>query len=84
MWAAESRRARLTIARQDGQRVRLAGRKAWCSGAAVVDHALVTAALASGGTVLVAVPMQQSGVAIEPAVWKAVGMAPSASADVGF
>ncbi len=84
VWAAESRRARLTIARQDGQRVRLAGRKAWCSGAAVVDHALVTAALASGGTVLVAVPMEQSGVAIEPAVWKAVGMAPSASADVVF
>ena len=82
VWAAESRRAKVTVARQEGQRVRLAGRKAWCSGAAVVNYALVTAALETGGSVLVTVPIQQPGIAIEPELWKAVGMGPSASADV--
>jgi alkylation response protein AidB-like acyl-CoA dehydrogenase len=82
VWAAESPRARTTIARQDGQQVRLAGRKAWCSGAAAVDHALVTAALETGGSVLVAIDLQQPGIAIQPEVWKAVGMGPSASVDV--
>jgi len=82
VWAAESPRATTTITRQDGQHVRLAGRKAWCSGADAVDHALVTAALETGGSVLVAIDLQQPGIAIQPEVWKAVGMGPSASVDV--
>ena len=41
VWAAEPPQARLAVA-ADGDRLRLTGRKAWCSGAPLVSHALVT------------------------------------------
>jgi alkylation response protein AidB-like acyl-CoA dehydrogenase len=42
MWAAEPPDARVRVSRQ-GPGVVLHGRKAWCSGAAVLSHALLTA-----------------------------------------
>lgn len=42
VWAAEPPTARVDAGR-DGERWRLTGRKAWCSGAGIVSHALVTA-----------------------------------------
>lgn len=42
MWAAEPPQARVTMTRLPGAAVELNGRKAWCSGASVVSHALLT------------------------------------------
>lgn len=42
MWAAEPPTARVR-ARRNGHRLVLQGRKAWCSGATVVSHGLLTA-----------------------------------------
>lgn len=82
VWAAESPRAKVTVDWQNGRGVRLSGRKSWCSGAAVVDHALLTATSETGGSVLVAVSMAQPGITICSETWKAVGMRASESADV--
>ena len=43
MWAAEPPSAVLSVVLQDDDCVHLHGQKAWCSGADVVTHALVTA-----------------------------------------
>ena len=67
-----------------GARVRLSGRKPWCSGAAAVDQALVSAWLPDGRRCLVAVSMHQPGICTSAAGWHAVGMASSASIDVHF
>ncbi|WP_408211434.1 acyl-CoA dehydrogenase [Paraburkholderia dilworthii] len=63
--------------------VHLTGTKAWCSGAAVVSHALVTAWL-DDEPVLVAVAMDHPTIAINSSKWQAVGMQATASADVRF
>lgn len=63
--------------------VYLTGTKAWCSGAAVVSHALVTAWL-DDEPVLVAVAMNHPTIAIDSSKWQAVGMQATASADVRF
>lgn len=83
MWAAEPPNARLRVSRQ-GQRVTLHGRKAWCSGAAVVSHGLVTAWDEQDRQQLVAVALDQSGVTITDQGWQAVGMATTGSVEVLF
>jgi alkylation response protein AidB-like acyl-CoA dehydrogenase len=82
VWAAESPRAKVTVTQQNGQEARLSGRKSWCSGAAVVDHVLLTAASETAGPVLVAVSIAQPGITICNDTWQAVGMRASQSADV--
>lgn len=84
-WAAESPGSRV-VAQHDGAgAVRLSGTKAWCSGAAVATHALLTAWLPDGaGPQLVSVELNQPGVGVSSHSWRAVGMADSASADVRF
>lgn len=67
----------------DGQRVRLNGRKAWCSGAATVSHAMVTAWYRQTPC-LAAVEMNADGVGITPDGWRAVGMAATRSVEVEF
>jgi alkylation response protein AidB-like acyl-CoA dehydrogenase len=62
----------------------LDGRKSWCSGAAVVTHALVTAAEPDGTGGLYAVALKQPGVSLSDGEWHAVGMHPSASVSVHF
>ena len=87
VWAAEPPAARLQAIkagiRSDDEQVRLAGTKAWCSGAGVVSHALTTAWL-DDEPVLVAVMMDQSSISIDTSKWQAVGMQATASADVTF
>ena len=61
VWAAESRDAVLS-ARGDRKSVTLDGTKAWCSGAGLCTHALVTARLDSGDRGLFAVELQHDGV----------------------
>ncbi|MFL9960857.1 acyl-CoA dehydrogenase [Paraburkholderia sediminicola] len=87
VWAAEPPDARVQVSkvgiRSDAGQVQLAGTKAWCSGAAAVSHALVTAWL-DQQPVLVAVAMDQPTISIDASNWQAVGMRATASADVTF
>ena len=84
MWAAEPPQARLQVAERPGGRVELSGRKAWCSGAASLSHALVTAWDNDNRQCLVAVALEQPGVRVTREGWHAVGMASTASVDVLF
>ncbi|HEY0285885.1 MAG TPA: acyl-CoA dehydrogenase family protein [Pseudomonas sp.] len=83
MWAAEPPQARVTLS-GPGNDVRLNGRKAWCSGAAVLSHALITAWDAQGRQQLVAVVLDQPGVTVTTEGWSAVGMAATGSVEVLF
>ncbi|NMX92351.1 MULTISPECIES: acyl-CoA dehydrogenase family protein [unclassified Pseudomonas] len=83
MWAAEPPAARVQV-RRVGTQLRLVGRKAWCSGAAVVSHGLLTAWDEQQRQQLVAVAMDQPGVEVTGDGWQAVGMAASASVEVVF
>jgi len=78
MWAAEPPTAKVRV-RRDGQHWVVDGRKAWCSGAAVVSHGLLTAGNEADEQQLVAVPMDQPGVTVTDAGWHAVGMAATGS-----
>lgn len=83
MWAAEPPQARVRVSAQ-GQRVVLNGRKAWCSGAAVLSHALLTAWDEQDRQQLVAVALDQPGVLITDQGWHAVGMGATGSVEVLF
>ena len=82
-WAAEPPTARLSL-RRHGDQVRLDGRKAWCSGAPFVSHALVTAWDEAGRQCLAAVAVDQPGVHLTGDGWQAIGMGRTASEDVLF
>jgi len=83
MWAAEPPEARVRV-RPQGSMVVLNGRKAWCSGASVLSHALLTAWDEQDRQQLVAVALEQPGVTITDDGWQAVGMAATGSLDVLF
>jgi hypothetical protein len=70
-------------ASDEGAALRLSGTKAWCSGAHVLSHALVTAWL-DDQPVLVAVALDQPSVSISSTHWHAVGMRATQSGDVHF
>jgi hypothetical protein len=82
-WAAEPPNARLALRHEAGG-VRLDGVKAWCSGARMVSHALVTAWDEQGRQCLAAVELDQPGVQRTGEGWHAVGMGRTASEDVRF
>ncbi|WP_226502397.1 MULTISPECIES: acyl-CoA dehydrogenase [Pseudomonas] len=84
VWAAEPPDARVRITERSPAGVRLEGRKAWCSGALQVDHALLTAWDEQDEPQLVAVKLDQPGVRRSEQGWQAVGMAHTASVDVHF
>ncbi|QCY12531.1 acyl-CoA dehydrogenase family protein [Pseudomonas sp. MPC6] len=83
MWAAEPPQARVHVS-SHGRAVALNGRKAWCSGAAVLSHGLLTAWDEQDRQQLVAVALDQPGVSITDQGWHAVGMGASGSVDVLF
>ena len=83
MWAAEPPTAKVHV-RQEGHRLIVDGRKAWCSGAAVVSHGLLTAWDEQDRQQLVAVQMGQPGITVTQDGWNAVGMAATGSVDVVF
>ena len=78
VWAAEARAARLTARRTDG-RWRLSGRKAWCSGALVLDRALVTAATDDGPRLFA---VETCDVRTVEGSWSAVGLSATGSLTV--
>ena len=67
VWAAEDPDAAVT-ARGAGDTLVLEGTKAWCSGAGICTHALVTAHLADGARALFAVDLRGHGVRAGPPV----------------
>lgn len=83
MWAAEPPEARVRVSSQ-GQKVELHGRKAWCSGAEVLSHALLTAWDDQNRQQLVAVALDQPGVIVTGRGWQAVGMGATGSVEVLF
>ena len=86
VWASEARVDPITIRgavpRGSNDDVRIDGRKAWCSGAGLVDVALMTAVDAAGGRRLVEVRLDAPGLTIDASRWHAVGMRDSGSFDV--
>ena len=83
VWAAEAPDARLTATSLANGELQLDGVKAWCSGARVLSHALVTAWLGDQ-PVLAAVALTQPSVSISSDHWQAVGMRATESGDVRF
>ncbi len=85
VWASESRERPIVIRPADDGPdglVIVDGRKAWCSGAAVVDRGLLTATDADGRRQLIEIDLASPGVRIDRERWQAVGMAGSGSFDV--
>ncbi len=62
----------------------LAGRKTFCSGAGTVTRALVTAALPTGGSQMLLLPMDRIDVAVDRSFWEPLGMEASDSFAVAF
>ena len=87
MWAAEPPQARVKVREQvsghDPAQITLDGTKAWCSGAPIVSHALMTVWQADQQR-LAAVMLDQPGVTVTERGWQAVGMQASASVEVDF
>jgi len=83
MWAAEPPDARVRVTPQS-QMVALNGRKAWCSGATVLSHALLTTWDQQDRQQLVAVALDQPGVTVTDQGWQAVGMGATGSVEVLF
>jgi alkylation response protein AidB-like acyl-CoA dehydrogenase len=82
VWAAEPPDAVVTAHHAD--RVVLDGTKAWCSGASLCTHALVTARRVDGSRGLYAVDLAGPGVSIPPSTWQNVGMRDSDTGPVHF
>lgn len=86
VWASEARIDPITIradeVTRDATHVLIDGRKAWCSGAELVDAALMTAVDAQGRRYLVEVRLASQGIVIDRSRWQAVGMRDSGSYDV--
>jgi len=78
VWAAEPPAARVQ-AERTGAGWRLSGRKAWCSGAGLLDAALVTVH-AEDGRRLMAIDV--ADLVVLPGTWSAVGMVASAAETV--
>lgn len=79
IWAAEGHPNPLRY-----QQGKISGTKAWCSGANMVDHALMTYRDEHGHSQLVIVDMRQSGIEIDNGEWQAVGMQATDTATVQF
>jgi len=86
-WCAEPPDARLALLAVDHGHDHghvLRGRKAWCSGAHGVTHAVVSCWDDAGAPMLAAVDLRQPGVRVTDDGWNAVGMRATASVDVWF
>ncbi|MBW3605097.1 MAG: acyl-CoA dehydrogenase family protein [Actinobacteria bacterium] len=80
VWAADPPAGRVDALRR-GDGWALHGTKQWCSGAGMLDHALMTAHAADGYR-LFHLPLASVGVGICQQRWQAVGMRDSATFDV--
>lgn len=83
VWAAEPPDAKLAFSPRGQDWGTLEGTKAWCSGANLVQSALVTAHHGEQ-TVLAYVRLDQAGITLHDDAWSAVGMARVVSGRVRF
>lgn len=83
VWAAEAPNA-VVRARSAGDVTVLDGTKAWCSGAGLCTHALVTALLTDGSRGLFAVDLRHDSVRPGESRWRNAGMAGSDTRTVVF
>ena len=83
VWAAEAPDAVVT-ARGAGDALVLDGTKAWCSGAGLCTHALVSAHLTDGRRGLFAVDLRDEAVQPLEKTWRNAGMADSDTRSVQF
>ena len=77
VWAAEGNPIRY-------EQGKVSGTKAWCSGANIVDHGLITYRNANDQAQLLVVDMRQSGIEIDNEEWQAVGMQATDTATLQF
>jgi len=83
VWAAETRDA-VVVARDGGEGTQLEGTKAWCSGAGLCTHALVTARRDDNSRGLYAVNLRQPEVIPLTRSWRNAGMCDSDTRSVQF
>ncbi len=74
VWAAEAPQSVVTVREDDDGRAVLDGTKAWCSGAGICAHALITARREDNVRGLYAVELSQDGVVPLMQTWHNVGM----------
>ena len=84
VWCAEMPGARVRLQQTADGRYVLDGRKAWCSGASGLSHALVSCWNDEGQACLASVALSQPGVHVTDEGWRAIGMVACASVDVTF
>ncbi len=84
VWCAEPASHRVAITPAADGRLDVTGMKAWCSGAADLDHALVSGWNAAGEPCLAAVALDQPGVTRQASDWCAPGMRGSGTVSVRF
>ncbi|MGB6102729.1 MAG: acyl-CoA dehydrogenase family protein [Pusillimonas sp.] len=86
VWCAEPPDKRISISSSGlpGAAAVLSGTKAWCSGATLASHALISGWDEEGKQRLVAVDMKQPGIKVSTDGWHAVGMAETGSVNVVF
>jgi len=83
VWASDAPPSRVTCERLDGGEWRIEGIKQFCSGAAFVDAALVTAHHADG-TLLFDLPIKASRALLQPSAWVSPAFADTATTAVKF
>lgn len=79
IWAAEGHPN--PVRYRDGK---VAGVKTWCSGANMIDYALMTYRDDQGHSQLITVDMKQRGIEVDNSAWQAVGMQATDTASVTF
>ena len=84
VWAAEAPQSLVTVTEDEAGSAVLDGTKAWCSGAGICTHALVTARREDNVRGLYAVDLHQPGVQPLPDGWHNVGMHASDTRSVQF
>lgn len=82
VWAAQDP-AKVLRARREGRQWVVSGAKRWCSGASLLEAALVTAQVEAESRLFL-VDLALGGVRPCPGTWAAIGMAGSDSGDVEF
>ena len=79
VWAAEGHSNPIHY-----QQGKISGTKEWCSGANIVDRALMTYRDKNGQSQLLIVDMQQTGIEIDNEGWRAIGMQGTDTATLQF
>lgn len=83
VWASDGPVSLLRVSRADNGEIRIDGIKRYCSGARLLDAALVTAH-DGDHVVLLNVPLQASGLTIDTTEWAAPAFAGTTTASVSF